>query len=204
MISKIGVVFAISIYLCIWVRFRNKIRLLNISTIIVSLIYVYLLLSITLADRIQLSYVAVDITPFHSYYGILARGWNGEGFYIAQSLLGNVILFLPLGIVFSVVFQENKEKILAVALCALMISLSIELIQYSFCLGTFEVDDLIHNTLGGVFGLLLAESVMLFDSNNKNSLYRVANMLMPLFVFSFIFGAVCIVSIIKLWIVQNG
>ncbi len=198
MFFEIGVIFTIFIYMCIWMKFRKKTCLLNVPTIIVSAIYIYVLLSITLIGRIYLSNAAVDIIPFYSYYAILTKGWDGEGLYIAQSLLGNVILFMPLGLLLAVLFREKKYKLLIVIFSALAVSLGIEIIQFSFNLGTFEVDDLIHNTLGAVFGLLIADSVDLIDLHNKDTFYRVAKKLVPLFAFCLVFGAVCMVSIIKM------
>ncbi len=200
MIIRVGFIFIVFIYLCIWARFREKLRLFDIITIVFFLLYIYLLLSLTLFSRTEFSDVEVSLVPFYSYYGILTKGWNGEGFYIAQSLIGNVILFMPLGVFFSVLFQEKKNKLFIVGICALAVSLTIEVIQYSFCLGTFEIDDLIHNTLGGIFSSLIAQSVVQFDLHSKGSISKVSKKLMPLIVFTVIFSAVCMISIVKLWI----
>ncbi len=204
MITKIIFILIISLYLCVWIKFRRQLRFLDIVTPIVFLLYVYLLLSITMVDRANLSSTEVSLVPLYSYYGILTKGWNGEGYYIAQSLLGNVILFLPVGVLLYEPLKKMRTKHIVVMITSLLLSFCIETIQYVYSLGTFEMDDLIHNTLGGVFGMFLAESVALFEFGNKESLNCIAKKLRPLFVFCSVFFLVCIVSIIRLWAVQIG
>ncbi len=203
MIIRVSFIFIIFIYLCIWVRFREKLRFLDIITIVFFLIYIYLLLSLTLFSRTEFNDVEVSLNPFYSYYGILTKGWNGEGYYIAQSLLGNVILFLPVGILLYEPLKKVRAKAFIVLTVSFLLSLCIEMVQYMYGIGTFEIDDLIHNTLGGVFGVLLAESSVLFKHFNKESLRCVAKKLTPLLVFCCVFFLVCIVSIIRLWAVQS-
>ena len=203
MITKIIFILIISLYFFVWIKFRKQRRFLDILTLIVLLLYVYLLLSITLVDRANLSNTEVSLVPLYSYYGILTKGWNGEGYYIAQSLLGNVILFLPVGILLYEPLKKVRAKLVVVLIISLLLSLCIETVQYVCGLGTFEIDDLIHNTLGGVFGVLLAESTVLFKHFNKESLRCVAKKLTPLLVFCCVFLLVCTVSTIRLWAVQS-
>ncbi|MBQ8859901.1 MAG: VanZ family protein [Ruminococcus sp.] len=202
MIVKIYFIIFIFLYLCVWLKYRERYRFLDAIAIMSFLMYICLFASITLLSRIGSDIIETSLVPLCSYYGILTKGWDGEGLYIAQSLMGNVILFMPLGLLLAVLFREKKYKFLIVILSAFVVSLSIEIIQFSFSIGTFEVDDLIHNTLGAVFGLLIADCVDLIDLHNKDTFYRVSKKLTPLFVFCCIFGAVCMASIIKLWIVQ--
>ena len=75
------------------------------------------------------------------------------------------------------------------------------MVQYSFCLGTFEADDLIHNTLGAVFGLLIVDSIKLIELHNKKTYHLVAKKLKPMFMFLLFFGIVCFISIVRLCIV---
>lgn len=57
-----------------------------------------------------------------------------------------MILFIPLGVALGVVKKWDVKK------AGLLASLLIEALQFTFALGTFECDDLIHNTLGAVIG----------------------------------------------------
>ena len=81
------------------------------------------------------------LLPFHSYVEI----WKGEWRLLLENI-GNVILFIPLGVALGVVKKWDVKK------AGLLASLLIEALQFTFALGTFECDDLIHNTLGAVIG----------------------------------------------------
>lgn len=83
--------------------------------------------------------------PFHSYVEVL----KGNRQFLFENL-GNVVLFIPLGVALSVM---NKWDVKRATTVGLMASLLIETIQFTFALGTFECDDLIHNTLGAVIGV---------------------------------------------------
>lgn len=78
---------------------------------------------------------------FHSYVEIL----KGNRQFLLENI-GNVVLFIPLGVVLGVVKKWDVKR------AGFFISLFIEVLQFTFALGTFECDDLIHNTLGAVIG----------------------------------------------------
>lgn len=105
--------------------------------------YIAAVLWITLLSRIGNGYRGF-LLPFHSYKLILAGEWRP---FLEN--IGNVVLFIPLGVALSVV---NKWDVKRVAGVGLLTSLLIEVLQFTFALGTFECDDLIHNTLGAVIG----------------------------------------------------
>ena len=60
--------------------------------------------------------------------------------------IGNVVLFIPLGVALKWSGVKDVKK------AGLLASLLIEVLQFTFALGTFERDDLIHNTFGAVIG----------------------------------------------------
>ena len=69
-------------------------------------------------------------------------------------LILNVLLFIPYGILASVVFQ--KMRISKLFFYGVLTSVIIELIQYLSRLGCFDIDDLIQNAIGICVGCLLA------------------------------------------------
>jgi len=69
-------------------------------------------------------------------------------------LILNVLLFVPYGILASMLFP--KTKISRLFFYGILISAIIELIQYLSRLGCFDIDDLIQNTIGICVGYLLA------------------------------------------------
>lgn len=81
------------------------------------------------------------LLPFYSYVEIL----KGNRQFLFENI-GNVILFIPLGVALRWVGIRGVKK------AGFFASLLIEALQFTFALGTFECDDLIHNTLGAVIG----------------------------------------------------
>lgn len=70
-----------------------------------------------------------------------------------ENLAGNVIGFIPFGFLLPLLFKDllSFKKIILLTFC---LSLGFEMIQLAFSLGSFDVDDLILNTLGGVLGYI--------------------------------------------------
>ena len=71
-----------------------------------------------------------------------------------ENLLGNLIGFIPLGLLAPMVFERIRsvKGMLLVSFCT---SLLYETIQLVSGLGVFDIDDLILNTAGGVLGYLV-------------------------------------------------
>ena len=77
----------------------------------------------------------------------------------------NVIMLLPLGIFLSLVYGKKIDwKVgLLIGFC---ISFSIELMQLVLCRGMFDVDDIIHNSLGFLIGIMIINKVLLMNKIN--------------------------------------
>lgn len=88
-----------------------------------------------------------EIKRFIKYRDVI--GW--EGFIV--NIFGNVLAFAPFGFLLPIVSKQNRT-FFCVVLYSFEFSLFIELIQLSFRVGTFDVDDLLMNTIGGVLGYL--------------------------------------------------
>lgn len=70
------------------------------------------------------------------------------------NIIGNVVAFMPMGFFIPILFR-NKRNLVEVLFFSSLISLVVEFIQYRFVVGSFDVDDIILNTLGGVIGYIL-------------------------------------------------
>lgn len=68
-----------------------------------------------------------------------------------MNVVGNVAGFVPCGFFLPIVSRRSKKWYNAILLSA-GLSLCIEITQLIFCVGSFDVDDLLLNTLGGVIG----------------------------------------------------
>lgn len=72
-----------------------------------------------------------------------------------RSMLMNVFLFVPLGLVLSAALPERWRagwRLLCTVAAGLAVSVLIESVQYFCMLGTAETDDVICNTLGAALG----------------------------------------------------
>ena len=96
---------------------------------------------------------ANNFIPFHTIsYLILHANFNNA----LNQILGNIIMFVPLGFYFVQLFKVRKLK--SALLLGVCVSVGIELIQFAFniWLGvsyrSLDVDDVILNTLGTGIG----------------------------------------------------
>ncbi len=96
----------------------------------------------------------LNLTPFQEIrrfyqYG-LKHGWHL--FWV--NVIGNIVVFIPFGM-FLPRLSPKCKNLLLTALLSLEFSLAIEIVQLISRVGSFDVDDLLLNTIGGVFGCIL-------------------------------------------------
>lgn len=70
------------------------------------------------------------------------------------NIAGNVIAFIPFG-TFLPMFSNRCKRFFYAVLYSLELSLLVEVLQLIFKVGSFDVDDLLLNTLGGAVGFLI-------------------------------------------------
>lgn len=111
---------------------------------VVSILYV------TLARRESGDY-GIYLIPFYSYREA-ASGGNRE---LYRSNFMNVLLFYPAGLFTNQLLPDKWPRWIRLLLPVLgfaVISGGIEYVQYRYSLGRCEIDDVIHNALGGFLG----------------------------------------------------
>lgn len=88
-----------------------------------------------------------EIKRFIKYANLL--GWKA----VAINIFGNVIAFMPFGYYISRI--NKKAGPIKVTLESCIFSLIIEITQLHYRLGSFDVDDIFLNTLGGILGYIV-------------------------------------------------
>ena len=83
------------------------------------------------------------------YLGIRTGNWH----LFILNVLGNVCVFVPLGIFLPKLFSKCQNPLLTI-LFSFELSLCVEIIQLITKVGSFDVDDIILNTLGGALGYI--------------------------------------------------
>lgn len=134
--------------------FRHYTLLLNkkrFRLILYTITYIFMLLYRTVFCR------SSDYEPLSDVWG----GWGIEVFEYTGidygTIIGNVLMFVPLTmiILFTLpdIFSSIKEMLIKCTAFSFCFSLIIELLQLIFHKGTFQVSDIIYNTLGGLAGV---------------------------------------------------
>ena len=90
-----------------------------------------------------------NLTPFTTISLYLNKSRRVD--YSVENLAGNLVGFIPLGILLPVLFVGSRRawKITGISF---LVSLLFELTQLATALGSFDVDDLLLNTIGGLLG----------------------------------------------------
>lgn len=78
-----------------------------------------------------------------------------DGITSLWQILLNFAAYIPLGAILATLFEGKKRAYLRIPLLIVCISAANELIQYVFALGITDIDDLLANTLGGLWGCSL-------------------------------------------------
>lgn len=89
---------------------------------------------------------SLELVPFDAFLN--AGGWFGPVF----NTLGNIALFVPLGMLTVMLWRHTARPVLRTVLAGLLFSLLIETTQFLFALGRTDIDDLLLNTLGAAVG----------------------------------------------------
>ena len=96
---------------------------------------------------------SVNITPFHTIYSYLSGRLNVPPIIIVSNIIGNIILFIPMGVYLQLL--KKSRKIWTSTLFVLFISLFVEIFQFVWGLGATDIDDIILNFSGGLIGILI-------------------------------------------------
>lgn len=116
---------------------RNK----KIFNFIVLWLYITCILLFTLIRKPS-SIRIYNLKPFWTYMNIRDPQFRRE-------IMGNIYLFIPFGFILSMI---TGTGIVITSLFGFIFSTMIEFLQYYFCLGMSEVDDVFHNTIGTIIG----------------------------------------------------
>lgn len=93
---------------------------------------------------------------------------------VMTNIFGNIICFIPFGCMLPLLSTKSRSA-LRILLVSFELSLIIETMQLVFKVGSFDVDDLLLNTLGGLIGYIIYSLTrrlyikMKKSQNNKNN-----------------------------------
>lgn len=104
--------------------------------------------------------VATDynVVPFQTISNYIKASGQINASVWVSNLFGNVLAFMPLGFFLPLLFKRFM-KFWPTLFLILFSTLAVECLQYVFRVGSFDIDDIILNTLGGAIGYLFYKAV---------------------------------------------
>lgn len=127
-----------------------------------TVVYMMTVLGITIFSRKPRGYYSYNLELFWSY----KLAVRGHFFYIREVLL-NILLFVPEGVLVSLLLKKYRKSIWFAIVIGLLFSAGIELAQFYWQLGYAELDDVFSNTLGTLIGVFFV-----FNSQKKGGYQR--------------------------------
>ena len=106
-----------------------------------------------------------NLVPFRE----IERFWKyrGElGIHSFYNLAGNILGFVPAGFFIPMLWKEKRNFFYTVCM-TFQLSLQAEILQLIFRVGSFDVDDLLLNTFGGMLGYLLLMLLIKWRDHEK-------------------------------------
>ena len=106
-------------------------------------------------DRVEHEEYRYNFTMFQEimrYYNLGMRTDNWKLFVL--NVIGNIVVFMPIGMFLPSLFSRCRN-IFFTTILSLEISLCVELVQLLTKVGSFDVDDLLLNTFGGICGYVV-------------------------------------------------
>ena len=101
----------------------------------------------------------------------IKRFWNYReqlGYFVMlENLLGNVIIFVPFG--FFLPMASRYQSFFSTLYASFGFSLCVEVFQFVTRVGSFDVDDLLLNTIGGVMGHII---YLICESVGRKNVYK--------------------------------
>lgn len=92
--------------------------------------------------------VSYNFIPFQT---IGQYFYSFDGLALTDQFIGNMLAFAPLGFLLPIIIVTTFTRVLGYSF---LLSLSVEVAQFFFRVGAFDVDDLILNVAGGGIGFL--------------------------------------------------
>ena len=107
-----------------------------------------------------------NLTLFHEIARYIRIGKNGGWEQFMVNIIGNILAFVPFGFFAPLTIQRCRHVILT-AMLSFELSLLVEILQLITKVGSFDVDDLFLNTVGGIIGF----GIYLLGKKIKNKVF---------------------------------
>ncbi|MDO5538741.1 MAG: VanZ family protein [Eubacteriales bacterium] len=137
---------------------ETKRAIQGISVVLFVLYLILMIYFLFFAESLGRSYSEREYAYNLEAFREIGRFWTYReelGFWaVFLNLAGNVLCFVPFGAILPVLSSRARNFFL-ITLLSFEFSLMVECVQLILKVGSFDVDDLILNTLGGILGFLM-------------------------------------------------
>lgn len=123
-------------------KIEDKNKIYKFSMSIVFIYYVILLFNMVIFARYDSVY-GYNFIPFKSIYGALK---SGNLYFMIINILGNLLVFMPLEYFIINLFKVKKFSLNF--MLSFVLILIIEILQFVFKVGVFDIDDILLSVLG--------------------------------------------------------
>ncbi|OFK81137.1 VanZ family protein [Peptoniphilus sp. HMSC062D09] len=128
----------------------NRNKLINIIFYISGLVYLCILIMLLFKGFWKrMDSQSINLIPFKTIFNYITLIASPKFGFSVENIVGNILLFLPMGIYLNVITDRNKLSLTII----ILISILVEVIQYLFNLGILDIDDIILNSIGGFIGI---------------------------------------------------
>lgn len=147
----ISFLILISLYVMTRLLYNHKIidRTQKNALLVLS-IYVVVMLYFTVIGRYSYSYYRYELNVLDSYRQL----FENINITSIKQITINLFMLMPVGFLLSLIIK-GKFRYLLDLIISILLTLLIEFMQFFTRCGTFEVDDIINNTIGAVAGILI-------------------------------------------------
>lgn len=162
--ALIFLIITASIYLIYQKRKGNlqKHKIFSMFILILLFCWLIIVFGITTLSRGANYENMINLSMFSGYI----NAWNKWSLSEFQLIIFNIIMFIPLGLLLPL-YNNKFKRFIPTFLVSLGVTLGIECIQLATNMGIFELDDIFHNTLGGIIGFFLTIGILDCIENKK-------------------------------------
>lgn len=142
---------------------QRKLPLKKGITVLLLIMWFGIVMVLTTLSRGQNFEGWINLRLFSGYLS----AWHQWSLSEFQLIIFNMLMFLPLGLLIPLLGKRTR-RFMPVLLTSLAVTTSIELIQMISRRGIFELDDILHNTIGSIAGYLIMNAIL--DSVERRKL----------------------------------
>ncbi|MFI3250170.1 MAG: VanZ family protein [Eubacteriales bacterium] len=107
-----------------------------------------------------------NLVPFHTIDNYISFFRNTGAFVSISNLVGNMVILMPFGVFFPVLFPKLRRFWVFIPIMAL-IAIGVELLQWQTGTGVADIDDSILNFLGGVLAYVFTRCAQMLGTALK-------------------------------------